>query len=163
VPEAYAILALDKLHVSAPIELLTGSMGANDSNGELLADTNSPLQLNAQEGVIAANKVRLQQPSTCAALFANIPQGAVQECGAVPSQDIPKPQPPLIRDLVSSAICDPPDALRECTPSARVTVGAGTERSSRPVATATSRSAAPSRSKAATTPSATSTRTTEAR
>src|SRR5262245_19897952 len=99
VPEDYVLLAMSKLDVSGPIGFATGSVGVNDTNGQLITTPIAPLALNTQDGVIAANKVRLEQPSTCAALFANNSQGAVRACGTVPTQDIPEPQPPLVNHL----------------------------------------------------------------
>src|SRR5262249_62345236 len=73
-PEAYALLALEKMHVSGPISLLTGSLGVNDNDGDLEVDRSVPLQLNTQDGVIASKKASLLRPSvmcTSAAFFAN--------------------------------------------------------------------------------------------
>jgi hypothetical protein len=117
---------MSKLNVSGPIAFLTGSVGVNDTNGQLIITPIAPLALNTQDGVIAANKVRLEQPSTCAALFANIPQGPVHECGTVRSQDIPEPQPPLVTHLDAAAICEHPDPFPKCDSKKGVTVDAGT-------------------------------------
>jgi hypothetical protein len=116
VPEDYVLLAVSKLNVSGPIGLATGSVGVNDTNGELTTTPIAPLALNTQDGVIAGNKVRLEQPSTCAALFSNLSQGAVRECGTVQNQDIPDPQPPLVTDLDAAAMCQRPDPSRTATP-----------------------------------------------
>lgn len=105
-----------KLHVNSPIGFATGSVGVNDTNGELITTPIAPVVLNTQDGVIAANKVRLEQPSTCAALFANISQGAVHECSAVQNTAIPRPQPPLVTDLDAAAICERPHRFRSVTP-----------------------------------------------
>src|SRR5262245_4089969 len=134
VPEAYVLLAMSKLNVSGPIGFATGSVGVNDTNpGQLITTPIAPLALNTLDGVIAADKVRLEQPSTCAALFANIPQGPVQECGpTVPAENIRDPQPPLVSHLDASAICARPDPFPECDPQNDVTVGPGTPTELRP-------------------------------
>ena len=126
VPEQYVLLAMSTLNVSAPIAFVTGSVGVNDTNGELITTPIAPLALNTQDGVIAANKVRLEQPSTCAALFSNISQGAVRECGTVQNQNISHPQPPLVTNLDAAAICQRPDPFPECDSEKDVTVDAGT-------------------------------------
>src|SRR4029453_7947644 len=66
-PDAYVLLGLSKIDVSNPIQIVTGSIGVNQSNGTLQG--NNTVQLNLQDGVIAASTARLTQPSTCAALF----------------------------------------------------------------------------------------------
>jgi hypothetical protein len=126
VPEEYVLLAVSKLHVSGPIGLATGSVGMNGTNGELITTPIAPLALNMQDGVIAANKVRLEQPSTCAALFANISQGAVHECATGQRQDIPEPQPPLVTHLDAASICERPDHFPDCNSEKDVTVDADT-------------------------------------
>jgi hypothetical protein len=132
VPEQYVLLAMSMLDVSGPITLTTGSVGVNDTNGELIATPIAPLALNTQDGVIAGNKVRLEQPSTCAALFSNISQGAVRECGTVQNQDIPDPQPPLVTDLDAAAICQRPDPFPDCDSTNDVTVDAGSSTTLKP-------------------------------
>jgi hypothetical protein len=62
VPDAYALLAFDKMDVSGPISLQTGSVGVNDKDGQINAFGGAPLDLNALDGVIAARKVSLQDP-----------------------------------------------------------------------------------------------------
>ena len=127
VPEEYVLLAVSKLHVSGPIGFATGSIGVNATNGELITTPIAPLVLNTQDAVIAANKVRLEQPSTCAALFTNISQGAVHECAGGQSQDIPRPQPPLVTDLDGAAICERRRPFPECDRRNDVTVDADTQ------------------------------------
>src|SRR5262249_14501205 len=132
-PEAYALLALEKMHVSGPISLLTGSLGVNDNDGDLEVDRSVPLQLNTQDGVIASKKASLLTPSVCtsAAFFADtIPGNSAEQCGTAERKDIPEGQPPLVPDVESSLICDLPaefSTFPECDESARVTVDAGTE------------------------------------
>jgi hypothetical protein len=58
-PDAYALLALSKMHVSVPISLLTGSLGVNEKNGELDVDRAVPVQLNTGDGVIASHESSL--------------------------------------------------------------------------------------------------------
>src|SRR4029453_12764903 len=78
-------------------------------------------------------KAGLLEPSQCtaAAFFANtIPGNAAEQCGAARSQDIPAGQPPLVRDLESSVVCELPDQFSKfpkCDDSNPVTVEAGTE------------------------------------
>ena len=93
-PDAYVLLGLSKIDVSNSIQITTGSIGVNQGGGTLQG--NNVVTLNQQDGVVAASTVRLTQPSTCAALFANSGNGAGQ-CQAV--QPIPAPQPPLVSDL----------------------------------------------------------------
>jgi hypothetical protein len=50
VPEDYVLLAVSKLNVSGPIGLATGSVGVNDTNGELTTTPIAPLALNTQDG-----------------------------------------------------------------------------------------------------------------
>jgi hypothetical protein len=59
-PEQYVLLAMSKLNISGTITLTTGSVGVNDTNGQLITTPIAPLTLNMQDGVIAANKVRLE-------------------------------------------------------------------------------------------------------
>ena len=133
VPDAYALLALSKMNVSGPVSLQTGSVGVNENNGQLNADKNVPLELNAQDGVIAARKASLLNPSPCtsAAFFANtIPGNAADQCGTVQSQGIPAGQPPLVPNVKSSPVCRLPEQFStfpKCDASAPVTVNAGPE------------------------------------
>ena len=126
VPEEYVLLAVSKLHVSGPIGFATGSVGVNAGNGELITTPIAPLALNTQDGVIAANKVRLEQRSTCAAFFADTSQG-VHECVGVLSQPIPRPQPPLVTDLDGADICERRRPFPECDRRNDVTVDADTQ------------------------------------
>jgi hypothetical protein len=68
-PDAYVLLGLSKIDVSNSIQITTGSIGVNQGGGTLQG--NNVVTLNQQDGVVAASTVRLNQPSTCAALFAN--------------------------------------------------------------------------------------------
>src|SRR5262249_46494935 len=127
VPEQYVLLAMSTLNVSAPIAFVTGSVGVNDTNGQLITTPIAPLALNTQDAVIAADKVRLEQPSMCAALFTNNSQGAVHACGStVHAQGIPEPQPPLVTNLHAAVICERPDPFPDCDSNRDVTVDAGT-------------------------------------
>jgi len=71
------------------IQITTGSIRVNQGGGTLQG--NNVVTLNQEDGVVAASTVRLTQPSTCAALFANSGNGAGQ---CQPVQPIPAPQPP---------------------------------------------------------------------
>jgi hypothetical protein len=127
-PTAYALLAFDKMEVSRPISLQTGSVGVNDKGGQLDAPLEVPLELNAQDGVIAASNVDLETPSTCAALFANTTPGAQKGCGTVQSpQEFPEGQPPLIPHLRSDPICALPDPFPLCDRDRPIDVNAGSE------------------------------------
>src|SRR5262245_3485668 len=63
--DAYALLALSKMHVSGSVSLLTGSLGVNENDGELEVDSEVPVQLNTGDGVIASHKASLFEPSVC--------------------------------------------------------------------------------------------------
>src|SRR5262249_9265978 len=126
--DAYALLALSKMHVSGSISLLTGSLGVNEKEGELNVDGAVPVQLNTGDGVIASHKASLLEPSMCtsAAFFANtITGGSSDLCGAVQSQGIPEGQPPLVADVESSPVCDLPADISKfpkCDESEPITV-----------------------------------------
>src|SRR5262249_6388326 len=118
--DAYVLLGLSKIDVSSSIQFTTGSIGVNQSGGPLTG--NRAVQLNQQDGVVAASTVTMNQPSTCAALFADSGNGSGQ-CS--PVQPIPSPQPPLVPDVQNSDICRLPSPFPTCS-SQNVTVDAGT-------------------------------------
>jgi hypothetical protein len=120
--DAYVLLGLTKIDVSASIQIATGSIGVNESGGTLQG--NGAVQLNQQDGVIAASTVHLTQSSTCAALFADpLNSNGNGQCSTV--QPIPAPQPPLVPDLATSDVCSLPNPFPSCS-SNSMTVDAGT-------------------------------------
>jgi hypothetical protein len=91
----------------------------NENGGKLQG--NNSVGLNQMDGVIAATKVTLTQPSTCAAIFAHSGSGSGQ-CANV--EHLQPPQPPLVPDLEHSAVCVLPSPFPKCSSNA-VTVNAG--------------------------------------
>src|SRR6516164_4349467 len=93
----------------------------------------NPRGLRICDVLIASHKAGLIEPSMCtaAAFFATtIPGTSSDTCGTVQSQGIPEGQPPLVPDVLSSAIWDLPaefSEFPECDASAAVTVDAGTD------------------------------------
>jgi len=132
-PEAYALLALEKMHVSGPISLLTGSLGVNDNDGDLEVDGSVPLQLNTQDGVIASKKASLLSPPCVPQPRSSpTPSPETRQSSAEPRRERISPKGSLRWSRTSSR---PPSAtyrrsvstFPECDESARVTVDAGTE------------------------------------
>jgi hypothetical protein len=118
---SYVLLGLSKIDVSNSLQIATGSIGVNQSGGTLQG--NNTVQLNQQDGVVAASTVHLTQPSTCAALFGGSGSSGNGQCATV--RPIPAPQPPLVPDLASSDVCRLPSPFPSCSSNA-VTVDAGT-------------------------------------
>jgi hypothetical protein len=69
----YVFLALKRLDVLGPVMLDSGSVGVNETGGgqDHRITVDQPLFLDPVTGVIAADKTDLNQPSTCATVFAN--------------------------------------------------------------------------------------------
>jgi hypothetical protein len=106
----YVFLALKRLDVLGPVRLDSGSVGVNETGKgqDHRITVDQPLLLDPVTGVIAADRTDLNQPSTCATVFANSGTGDCVGAGGV--------QPLEVTQLVADplAACGYPDNFPAC-------------------------------------------------